>query len=312
MPVKVYFDLDNNQVLTLSEEEAAANSDWDIALRRTKVYLNSSAAVKAYATGNNADFFDAEGEPVVSQFVNATAEGELSDFIAVEAAAIPAASEFTTDASELIIGDKFYHYDVSTHVVSAADERYFVVYSDGNYSKIRAKTLTTAGRVLATITLGVAQQLSPATSFGDEVEMVVNASGCSGDKIYIDLDGRTQVTADDAWDIYLPCVTLSGNTGAGYEMHIAADATAIADNNYAGIDTSAHNFYGFVADETQVLFFDSNPWYQYNLEGTHLLYSQYQVYLIKTASAIYKLQITSYYNTNGVSGNYSFRYQFLQ
>lgn len=314
--VYAYYDLDAGTRLTLTEAEASTNSDWDISFRRTKVYLNAKASVpvKAYATGNNVDFFDSNKAPIKEKFINATPEAELVDFVAVLPAAIPAAASFTTDKEERVIGNKFYNYNMTTHVVSAADTKFFVVYSDGNYSKIRAKSLTSVGRTMSTITLGIAFQdvARGDTTFMAEVERTIDAVACTGD-IYVDLDTQTQVTANDPWDISFPCVTVGADTGASFELNIAADAAAIADAvpTYTGIDKSVHSFYGFQPNVSSVLFFDTNPWYQYNLEGTHLLYSQYQVYLIKTATATYKLQITSYYNETGASGNYTFRYQAL-
>ncbi|HSC66204.1 MAG TPA: HmuY family protein [Cellvibrio sp.] len=315
-PVFVYYDLDTATKLTLTEAEAATNSEWDISFRRTKVYLNAKAStpVKAYPTGNNADFFDASKAPIKEKFINATPATELADFTAVTAAAIPAASAFTTDKEERVIGGKFYNYNMTTHVASAADNKYFVVFSDGNYSKIRAKSLTTAGRIMSTITLGISFQdvTRGDTTFLAEVERTIDAVACTGN-VYVDLDTQTQVTANDPWDIYFPCVTVGTDTGANFELNIAADASAIADGtpSYAGIDKNNHSFYSFQPNISNVLFFDTNAWYQYNLENTHLLYSQYQVYLVKTATGTYKFQITSYYSEAGASGNYSFRYQAL-
>ncbi|HSX50355.1 MAG TPA: HmuY family protein [Cellvibrio sp.] len=315
-PVYAYYDLDTGTALTLTEAGAATNSAWDISFRRTKVYLNAKAntPVKAFATGNNADFFDANKAPIKEKYINATPETELADFTAVLAAAIPADTSFTTDKEERVIGNKFYNYDRTTHVVTAAADKYFVVYSDGNYSKIRAKSLTTDGRVMSTVTLGIAFQdvARGDTTFMAEVDRTIDAVACTGD-VYVDLDTQTQVTAADAWDISFPCVTVDGKTGANFELNIAADASAIADTVPAatGIDKTRHSFYSFQPNVAATMFFDTFPWYQYNLEGTHLLYSQYQVYLIKTATATYKFQITSYYNQSAASGNYSFRYQAL-
>jgi hypothetical protein len=54
------------------------------------------------------------------------------------------------------------------------------------------------------------------------------------------------------------------------------------------------------------------PWYQYGLDGGHIIWSQYGVYIIKTETASYKLQITSYYNEESASGNISFRAEALK
>lgn len=315
-PVYAYYDLDTHRQLLLTEAQAATNSEWDIAFRRTNIYLNANAGtpVKAFAMGNNADFFDSANAPIKEKFINATADAELADFVAVLADAIPADASFISDKEERVIGGKFYSYNPVTHVVTAAADKSFIVFSDGNYSKIRAKTLTTTGRTMSSITLGISLQdvARGDTTFLAEVDRTFNAVACTGN-IYIDLDSQTQVAETDSWDIYFPCVTLGADTGASFELNIAADASAIPDGTpaYTGIDKTTHNFLGFQPNISTILFFSTFPWYQYNLEGTHLLYSQYQVYLIKTATATYKLQITSYYGGSGASGNYLFRYQAL-
>lgn len=315
-PAFVYYDLDAGTALELTEAEAEANDDWDIAFRRTNVYLNFNATtpVVAYFTNNNSDFYDTDGEPVVDRFVNATAESELEDFTAVTTADIPADEAFSSDAEELIIGGAFYSYDMQTHTVSAADDQYFIVQSDGNFSKIRAKSLTTAGRTLSELTLGIAFQN---VAMGDEAfmaeqDVIVDAVNCEAD-LYIDLDTAMVVEQSDDWDVRLPCVTVAADTGAGFEMHIADDASATidSDNSITGVDPERTFEYSFESNIQQIRVFDEHPWYEYSLQGNHLLWSQYGVYLIKTATATYKLQIVSYYNNDGTSGNYSFRYQAL-
>ncbi|WP_075186598.1 HmuY family protein [Teredinibacter haidensis] len=315
-PNFVYFDMDAGEVLLLTEEEAAASDDWDIAFKRTKIYLNAAAStpVAAYFTGNNAEFYDADGGVVDSEFMAATAESELSDFTGVSAADIPAADAFSVDSEELIIGGGFYSYDSTSHIVSAAENEYFIVQSDGDFSKIRAKEITTAGRTMASIVLGVAHQNVAAgdESFMAEVDITLDAVACTSD-LWIDLDTQQAVGESDEWDVRFPCITVEANTGAAFELHIAEDASGVHDSaeGYSGITASAAAYYGFEPNVKQVRFFDDNAWYQYNLNGLHQLWSQFGVYLIKTEAATYKVQITSYYNADGDSGNYSFRFESL-
>lgn len=317
-PAFAYYDLDTSTKLTLTEAEAATNKEWDIAFRRDKIYLNAKATtpVKAYATGNNADFFDASKAPIAEKFINATSDSELPDFNAVVTASIPAATSFITDKEEKAIGGKFYSYNMTTHVVTADPTKAFIVFSDGNYSKVRAKALASAGRTMSSITLGVSFQdvARGDTTFLAEVDVAVDAVACTGD-LYVDLDTQKPVGVNDNWDISIPCVTVGADTGASFELNIAADATAIADATpgYTGIDKTAHSFMGFQPNVSSVLFFGAYPWYQYNVNPTlpHYLYSQFQVYLIKTASATYKFQVVTYYAGSGASGTYGFRYQSL-
>ena len=315
-PVTVYFDLDTGEKLELTDEQAATDNHWDIAFNRTKVYLNrhTDNTVGMYFTDVNSDFYGETGAVIADKFVNATADTELDDYLAISLTDAPADDAYSFDAEESIIGGKFYNYDMTTHVVSAADDAYFIVNSDDAFTKFRVKSLSTSGRTMSSITIGYQHQsaLDGATEFAAEQDLVIDTANCTSD-IYVDFDLGAVLSAEDAWDITIPCVTVSDVTGASFEIHIADDAKALvdSDNAYAGIDSEAVQYMGFVSDQTQVLAFDSAPWYQYGLNGGHLLWSQYGVYLLKTANASYKLQITSYYDDAGTSGNYSFRFDEL-
>ncbi|WP_440906477.1 HmuY family protein (plasmid) [Catenovulum sp. SX2] len=307
----VYFDLDTQTELTLTAEEAAANSEWDIAFKRTGVYLNTHAdnTVGMYFTGNNADFFDADGKAIVDSFVNATAETELEDYTSVTADAVPADDMFKQDETKYIL-DGFYDYDPVNHVASASADKYFIVQSDGIFSKFRVSDFVkTAARGLSSVTFTLANQGASDDSFEAESTLTVDAVAACASYLglYVDFDLKQMVSSTDAWDFYMPCT--GNNDQVGYEMHIADDATAIQDfgSNYSAIDTAALRYYYFQPDEYHVKAFDDQVWYQYNLQSGHKLWSQYGVYLIKTASATYKLQITGYYNADLESGNYSFR-----
>jgi hypothetical protein len=311
-----YFDVDTLSTIELTEEEAATNSVWDIAFKGTSVYVNtndSENSVGLHFTGNNSDFFNAEGKAVVDKFINTTADGELDDFIAVTSDDIPTDEEFVTDKTNSILDD-FYNYNSTTHQVTAADDHYYIVNSDTTLTKFRMTTLTQAGYGMSGFSISFANQLSGATEFdSNTTELLIDAAiECSSnDEIYLDFDVNGIVTSGDAWDIKIPC--LDDNTGADFTLTLADDATAIQDfeNNYDGIPVDTISYYGFKADQYTVLAFKNNPWYQYSLEGNHKIWSQYGVYLIKNTAGVFKLQITSYYDTDGNSGNYSFRVEAL-
>ena len=322
-PNFVYYDLDTMSTVALTEEAAKTDTQWDIAFKRTKVYLNPNNSdeaiepVSAYFTGNNAEFYDAEGTVIVDKFVNATAEDELDDFTAITLADIPTDdSMFSTDESNNIL-DGFYNYDVTTHQVSAAGDKYFIVKSDAAstlLSKFRVTDLTQNGFSMSAFTLNVANQANGTDAFAttETVYEIDAATECAGsDSIYIDFDITGTVTVTDAWDIQVPCN--ADSTGAEFELHLAETATAIQDfeNSYTGIAEDAIRYYGFKSDEYTIHAMDKSPWYQYNIEGNHKLWSQFGVYLIKNANGVFKLQITSYYDAEGASGNYSFRAKLL-
>ena len=306
-PVAVYFDLDTQTQLTLTEEEAATDTTWDIGFKRTNVFLNTNqeTAVSLYFTGNNSDFYDDTGAPVPDLFLNASADSELDDYLAVTQSDIPDADAFSTDTETQVIGDTFYNYDFTTHVVTPNEETYYIVSSDSNYTKFHVTDIVTEGRGIGEITLGVMHQsvLDGQTTFAEEVALTVDAVGCS-DTVYIDFDIQQVVTQTDDWDLSIPCADGAGE----FTLSIADDATVLRTDadTYDGVDPEAARFYGFSEEIVSEYAMSANNWYFYD-STSHLLYSQFGVYLIQAGDTTYKLQITSYYDEEGTSGAYSFR-----
>ena len=58
--------------------------------------------------------------------------------------------------------------------------------------------------------------------------------------------------------------------------------------------------------------FTAQPWYRYNLTGTdHQIWPTFQVYLVRRADALFKVQLTSYYGPSGETRRITIRYQRL-
>ena len=81
---------------------------------------------------------------------------------------------------------------------------------------------------------------------------------------------------------------------------------------YASITTIAAEIpsSAFVVDGSGGVF-ATTPWYRYDLTGNHEITPTYDVYLIKKGTAVYKLQITSYYDVNAAARHVTFRYAQL-
>lgn len=303
----VYWDLDAGEVVELTEEEAATDTVWDVAFKRTSVFLNSNNAdnpVSVYDTGNNADFWDAEGNAVVDSFVNATADSEKQEYLDVDTTAIPTDDTmFSNDVTDHIL-DGYYTYDFATHTVSANAENFFIVKNNDMYTKFAVTGLTQDGRVASDFTLSVSYD------FADSVELMLDGAAiCTGDAThaYVDFATASVVAADAAHDLTVAC----GEGGFDFDMNIADSAVAYQDfsNNIADADTaSTYSSYGYFKTNqyTTAAFGDLN-WYAYGIQGNHKLWSKFGVYVIKTGDKHFKFQITSYYDEEGNSGNYSFR-----
>ena len=311
----LYFDLDTGALLALTAEQAEANDDWDIAFSDVSVRLNAQASqpVVARFTGNNTDFFDEAGAPIAEEFFAATAETELADLLDYLPPESLAPGDFASDTTQLIIGDKFLTYNPSEQLASPATERYFVVQSDGDFSKIRAKAVVNSGELMSSLTLGVAHQatLLDQTDFAEEQDLELNFANCDGD-VYIDLASLAQVESEAPWDIRLPCVTSQddGPAGAAFEINLANNATAFeTDASLLGIDIENLEVYPFEPNSRIEPFFELFPWFQTNLDDASRVWSQFGVYHIVTAQGDYKLQILSFYDENDTPQRLTFRFQ---
>lgn len=315
-PATVYYDLETFSKLDLTDDEATANDDWDIAFRRTDVYLNNMAStpVTLYFLDNLGEFYDADGNINIEKFTNSTPTTELNAFANL-ATDISTEANFNTDEVRNTISD-FYQYDPVVHITSANSEVYFIVSSDNALTKFHVTELVQDGFGLSSITFNTFYQADGKSLFSDSTSLTVDARGCT-DNLYIDFDNLKVTTADDAWDIHLPC----GDGLAEYEINLADDARALSGDysELVGIDDQSISFYDWSENKTKVLAIDafgdqrsSYGWGEYGINGSNVIWPNFAAYIIQTETARYKFQITSYYDPDtGVSGSFSVRHQLI-
>ncbi|VUD68748.1 hypothetical protein TDB9533_04107 [Thalassocella blandensis] len=315
-PVSVYFDLDNDEELMLTEEEAETNSDWDVAFKRTEVYLNQYAEtpVTLYFSGNTDDFYNESGSAVVERFINATGETELAAFESYDGI-VPEGAQFNGDSEKSAI-EGFYNYDFATHTVSANDTAFYIVSSDSTYAKIRVTNIVQDGFGMASLTFGVSLQTAEESVFSAEQSLLVDAQGCT-ENLYVNLDGMAVADAESAWDVVIPCENALG----GFQIDLAGDATALIGNDAAasedGVDPELAPYLSWKANTYEIRaikeYGDSRSnygWAEYGINGGHAMWPNYATYIIKTAEAQYKFQITNYYDVDdSSSGSFTIRYQ---
>ncbi len=314
-PVFTYFDLDNNEELLLTESEAETNTDWDIAFKRTKVYLNQSStpAVSLYFTENTGEFYDVEGEPDVTRFINATEETEEDAFVNAEIT-IPANEEFNADTSDAAIID-WYNYNATTHTVSADDQTFFIVESADDFVKFNVTELVQDGFNMTSISISRSVQLVGEAAFGTAASETFFSADCTGD-IFIDLINLQAVTASDSWDLSIPCAedAMSFDINIG-DANRAINDPAVTEGD--SIDVDALRYYPWL-DNVEVTYAlttygDENStygWGEYGVNGGHGLWPNFAIYVINTPVAYYKFQITNYYDSETqASGTYSFRFE---
>jgi len=307
----VYLDLDTLNILDISDAPEE-NSQWDVAFKGSEIRLNQHVdnVVSVYPIGNNSDFFDDNGDPIKESFINTTAKLELDDYLAITTEQAPSEIAGYISDKTVNILEGFYHYDTITQIYTPADEKYFIVNSDNHFTKFRVTDITAQGSYISSVSLEIAHQGHSYIRFHPEITLTVDtALSCSADvtDVYIDFNKEEEVDSDDDWDIRLPCN--STELAAEFAMHLADDGQAFHDlnNEYIAIDPSEIESYGFKADEYVIVAFDSLSWFQFNLNDEDLLWSQFDIYLLKTATLTYKFQITDFYDSAGNPGNISFR-----
>jgi len=287
-----YFDLDTNQQLAITNEDAKTNTQWDIAFSGTSIILNSDQSgpgeVAAYFTGNNADFFDEEGAVIADKFINATSESEEEDFLSVTEYA--SNTQFSTDYLETVFGSSFYEYNSANHEISANDTQYYLVSNAEGLYKVRVVSTSNLdggvpGMTMTEFSLGYQFKGPDDQTFSSE-ETVQIAQYDS--QHYVDLSENSEVTESNAWDLTVLCDQFEIQLGS----NVKAFALAGDDTDETVINDPDSNV---KADSVNTVFKGQNKWYAYNLQGNHKIWSQYGVYLVKTPIATYKLQVTGYY-----------------
>ena len=326
-----YFSFSKGDVVELTDAEAESSTEWDIAFKRSEIKLNGGASGPSTVSGALADaqedFYDGNGKPNASVFLNADAGIELS---ALEAVTDVSALSFASDRHiPKVISDggddSWWGYNPRAHSVEAASDNWWLVRSaEGNsYAKFHVTDIVQATR---DITLELFIQSSDEESFSTIATSYTAAIGAAGGSKCYDIDTTAEVdcSAGDIWDLKIE-VTASGRvwniwtnggvSGDGNGEALGPLETAEIDTYVSGTTDSADNDLSahYHSDASGGLFVD-NSWYAYNVTGNprdHLLYPNYRVYAIDTGSAQYALQIQSYYDNAATGGWYTIRYKEL-
>lgn len=295
--------------------DASTSTAWDLAFTGTPtVAVNGGASgpgtVKAYCLCANSSLSLTQIEALSAQ-VGADAFG------AVTAAVIPADASFQSDvASQAITG--WYSYNATTHAITTTSTAWGLrlASTSGAYAKFHVVSIPNPGQSNAGIvTIEWATQSSGTATLGADRQLAVDLS--SGAKVYVNLTaGTTSTSSTAAWDIAMQGYTIYVNGGASGSGNVGAvsllPSTFYA--SYAAITTIPVGANGipssaFTSDGAGGAFLSAPP---YRYDGTsHQVYPTYDVYLVKKASDVYKVQITSYYSTAGVFGNLTVRYAKL-
>lgn len=283
----------------------ATDANWDIAVNATNVMLNGGAAGPGGVSGWCQCLNEAATNDQLRAF---TPEAQLAPFLSATAALAPAAADqWAADALAPALSG-WWSYNATSHVVSADPSRVFLVRTaEGTgFAKIHVIGLADAQRTHAgKVTFEYAVQTTAGGAMGPTRQATVDVAG---GRVYFDLLTHAVSTAAN-WDLAFEGFDIrvnGGVSGTGQGGVVAATAafgaiTSASEPPAAAFRTDS---YGGV--------FKARPWYKYNLTGTdHQIWPNFNVYLLKRGSALYKVQFTSYYGPAGETRRITLRYAKL-
>jgi hypothetical protein len=277
-------------------------ADWDIALRRYEVRLNGGVTgtkgVLGYSVGNNASATNA-------QVLAFTVDNTRAAFDNVREAQIPPDASFQSDR---LVENATGYLNLAGAPTANATAYWKLRTASGGFALVRVtaislspqfalQSVTFESRVQSGATLGVAQTLTvPITGAPVSVsisgnQVTATPNGCNWDlRINPQTFGITVNSACNA-----------GTYPGPASPTFAAATTASDAAQYAGYLSGLTGPIPNSIDAADAPF-------RYNLEGSNRLSPTFNVYLVKSGTRVYKLQLVNYYNAAGASGWPTLRY----
>jgi hypothetical protein len=296
-----YYGFDHRDTVTLTPEQAATDTSWNIAFERSNVILNSGVS----GPGNT-----------VAIDLASMGRMDSTDFMGFNDPMSLADSAWTADAFSLVI-DEWYSYS-QMHMVTATRNVYIMKDAGGNYVKFQIASIAHPGMPpsMGTITILFNYAGASPDFNGAPDTLIFDATG--GGPIYVDFSTGAITDPTDPgnstdWDLEFN----------NYEVHQNASMFGPGQCGTYEVwqdQTDPTDYYETPSAPTapQAYFADSfgsvmANWYNYDGD-THILTSKNHVYAVRIGDHYYKLQIISYYKDIGgtpVSGWYTFRWLAL-
>ena len=296
-----YFSFATRETVVVDDAQAASDTTWDIAFKRTIVKLNSGISGPKGIKGVD---LEAIGSP---NGVN---------FPAVQDTSGVTSTDWIGDYYDYAV-DEWLMYNPNTHQVSLTNYVYTLKDAAGKYVKFQVSDMFGGGQPpdMGSIVIRYVYAASGSDISGPGVTDTITAGS---DTAYFDFSTGEQVTpADPAnsldWDFAV----------AAYDIHLNSNLFGPGEASAYLVTDSGNNprtdFDSILVAETQPQAYTWDNagsaftgWYDYD-PNTHQLSSFGHVYLIKIHSDVYKVQIQSYYhNVNGMPASGWYTYKWLK
>lgn len=273
--------------------DPSASSAWDLAFFATQVTVNGGAAgpggVTAYCLCANAGASTAQLQAM-------TPANQLAAFDAITGAAIPLASQFVADVLNPAISG--WYTGAGAAAIVTPSRSWIIRRTSGGVilGKFRVVSFAATATGAASITVETAIQPAAGAPFAAAVTRTLDLG--TG-PVYFDL-AAGQVSSGAAWDLRFHGLEIRVNGGVSG----TGGVSAVVDQStpFAQITAAYASFAPAVAYRADSYggVFASAPWYRYNITGTdNQIWPTFNVYLVRRGDAVYKVQITGYYNATG-------------
>lgn len=292
----VYFSLATNAVVPRTAE-------WDIALRRYEVRLNSAATagatnrgVAAFSYGNNRALSN-------DAILALTIESTRAAFDSIRVESIPADSLFR--AETLTENTTAYVNFAGAPAANAA--AYWKVKTTGGFAAVRVASITLgATNALATLTLESRQQQGVALGSTQTLPIVF-----TGSPVYISIANNGLVTPNGCnwdWQINPNTFALTANSACAVGTYPGGSSPTFANQSRADDAPQYAAFLSVLTSPIPNSISDVQAPFRYNLLGNSRLHPVFNSYLIKSGTRVYKLQVINYYSDAGTSGYPTLRF----
>jgi hypothetical protein len=279
-------------------------ADWDLALRRYEVRLNSPANggtknVLGFTLANNQNATNAE----VLAF---TRTSTLAAFDALRDAQVPVDSLFTTDR---LAENPQGHIVLGGVPIANAAQFWKVRLANGQFAVVRS-TVIAFNQARATDSLVLESRVQTGTTLGPVQRLVVAPAGVTR---AISLATNSVVTPSGCnWDIQFNPdprqLAMTVNTACN-----VGTFPGTASPTFAAV-TSASDAPQYAAYLSQLVgpipnsILDTKAPFRYDLTNQQRLHPAFNIYLAKVGARVWKFQLVDYYSNTGVAGYPTIRY----
>ncbi|MEM7414328.1 MAG: HmuY family protein [Gemmatimonadota bacterium] len=287
--------------------DPATSEEWDLAFRRFSGKLNGGVAGPGSVAGANLMNNGAATDTEVTQFTLTDADAAWE---AVTEADIAGATFIEDGILEDESGPWFRFDPISQNLVANPGAAWKVREGEGGYAIIRIAELVMDGQTPESVTIEYRRQDSAGGAMGDLSTIDVNLTMGPA---FIDLSsGSVGAPIACGWDLSITFFAIDFNTdcNAGtFPLDAAEDFTSVAS---AGDAPEYGPFLSVVSGAFPTTVGDAEGIFWYNIEGNNRLWPTFNVFLVRVGTAVYKVQITGYYNSSGESGFPTMRFEQLR